>query len=79
MELATMPLRFRLKEILDKQNPPMSQTDLSRKSNVSMTTVNAIVLNKTKQVSFATLESLGAALGVDPREILDFSSDKKRR
>jgi DNA-binding Xre family transcriptional regulator len=46
-----------------------------------MTTINAMVNQKTKQVSLATLDALCGALDVEPGELLerDASKSKKRR
>jgi len=41
----------------------MSQSELSRRSGVSLVTVNAIANNRTKQVSLETLNNLCKALG----------------
>jgi DNA-binding Xre family transcriptional regulator len=73
-------VRFRLHEVLEeleRANRPMSQSELSRRSGVSMTTINAMVLNKTKQVSLATLDAICGALGVGPGDLLE--RDAKRR
>jgi DNA-binding Xre family transcriptional regulator len=37
----------------------------------AMTTINAMVLNKTKQVSLSTLDALCGTLGVRPGELLE--------
>lgn len=57
----------------------MSQSELSRRSGVSMTTINSIALNKTKQVSLATLDALCGALGVEPGELLEREGKRKRK
>lgn len=75
--IAVVPVRFRLNEVLKEQSPPMSQSQLSRLSGVSMTTINAMVLNKTKQVSLATLDAICGALHCEPGELLE--RDTKRR
>lgn len=78
---ALVPVRFRLDRVLrerEEQGAPMSQSELSRRSGVSLTTINAIVLNKTKQVSLATLDSLCGALGVEPGELLEREAKKRR-
>lgn len=77
-------VRFRLHEVLADATPPLSQSELSRRSGVSLTTINAMVLNKTKQVSLATLDSLCDALGdalqrrVEPGELLEREPEPKR-
>jgi len=72
-------VRFRLAEVLAGRNESMSQSELSRRSGVSMTTINAMALNKTKQVSLATLDALSAALGVAPGELLVRESTRRKR
>ncbi len=78
META-VTVRFRLAEVLAGRNESMSQSELSRRSGVSMTTINAMALNKTKQVSLATLDALSAALGVAPGELLVRESTRRKR
>lgn len=78
-DTATVPVRFRLAEELAKREEPMSQSELSRRSRVSMTTINAMVLNKTKQVSLATLDALCKALGVEPGDLLTTKPPTKRK
>lgn len=75
----TVPVLFRLGEILAEMEEPISQSELSRRSGVSMTTINAMVLNKTKQVSLATLDALSAALGVEPGELVEREPVRRRR
>ena len=71
---ATLPVQFRLDELLEKRKKDgqsITQTELSRKSGVSMTTINAIVLNKTTQVSLKTLDALCGVLKCEPGELLE--------
>lgn len=77
--IAVVPVRFRLHEVLAEREPAMSQSELSRRSGVSMTTINSIALNKTKQVSLATLDALCGALGVEPGELLEREGKRKRK
>jgi DNA-binding Xre family transcriptional regulator len=72
-----MPVRFRLQALLDAYDPPMSQSELARRSGVSLVTVNAIANNRTKQVSLETLDALSRALGVEPGELLESTSRKR--
>lgn len=72
--IATMPVRFRLGELLDERKEKgdtITQTDLSRKSGISMTTINAMVLNKTAQVRLKTLDALCRVLECEPGELLE--------
>jgi DNA-binding Xre family transcriptional regulator len=75
--IVAMAVRFRLAEVLAAREDRMSQSELSRRSGVSLTTINAMVLNKTKQVSLATLDALCGALGVEPGELLE--REKRRK
>ena len=72
-----MPVRFRLQSVLAEREVPMSQRELSRRSGVSLTTVNAMVLNKTAQVSLKTLDALCDVLGVEPGELLERDAPKR--
>jgi DNA-binding Xre family transcriptional regulator len=60
--LSLVTARFRLQEILDSRDPAVSQSELSRHSGVSLTTINRMANNLTAQVSLRTLDSLSAAL-----------------
>ena len=71
--------RFRLDAVLADLKEPMSQSELSRRSGISMTTINAMALNKTKQVSLATLDAISAALGVDPGSLIEREAPPARR
>lgn len=76
-----MAVRFRLDEILEdraRRGEPMSQSELSRRSGVSFTTINSIVGNRTAQVSLKTLDALCAALGVQPGELLEREAPRRR-
>ncbi len=72
-----MAVRFRLDKLLADQVPPLSQSEVARKSGVSLVTVNAISTNRTKQVSLRTLDKLCAGIGralgrkVEPGELLE--------
>lgn len=65
-----MAARFRLQELLDGASPPMSQSELARRSGVSQVTVNAIANNRTRQVQLETLDKIAAALGVNPGDLI---------
>jgi DNA-binding Xre family transcriptional regulator len=66
LQAPEMPVRFKLQELLDSQSPPMSQSELSRRSGISLVTINAIANNRTRQVSLETIDSISSALGVEP-------------
>ena len=76
---ASVTVRFRLSTLLTERADPLSQSELSRRSGVSMTTINAIALNKTKQVSLATLDALSAALEVAPGDLLEREARRGRK
>ena len=63
-----MPTVFDLAAILTRQ--AISQSELARRSGLSLRTVNRIYLNTTSQVSLATLDKLADALGVAPGRLL---------
>lgn len=48
----------------------MSQGELSRRSDLSMSTVNRIATNKTERVDLATLDKLCKTLGCEPGDLL---------
>lgn len=69
--------RFRLQQLLEHHQPPMSQTELAKRAGVSFATVNRLCTNATSQVSLATLDAIAAVLGVEPGELLE--REGKRR
>ncbi len=82
--LLLMPARFRLQELLDSRSPAVSQSELSRRSGVSLTTINRMANNLTAQVSLKTLDALSAVLSelleeqVNPGDLIERVPEKKR-
>lgn len=76
---ALMAVRFRLHEQLEQVKPPMTQAELSRLSGISANTINAIVNNKTGQVSLATLDALCRVLRCTPGDLLEYEPDIQAR
>jgi DNA-binding Xre family transcriptional regulator len=82
---ALVTSQFRLQAILDSSDPPVSQSELSRHSGVSLTTINRMVNNLTAQVSLRTLDSLSASLSellgrtVAPGDLIERIADKRGR
>lgn len=74
-----VPVRFRLQELLDSREPPMSQSELARRAKISFVTVNSIANNRTSQVSLNTLDALSKALGIEPGELLERAAEKRPR
>jgi DNA-binding Xre family transcriptional regulator len=76
--------RFRVQEILDSRDPAVTQSELSRHSGVSLTTINRMANNLTAQVSLRTLDSLSASLSeltgrrVEPGDLIERVPQKKR-
>ena len=70
-----MAVRFRLAAKLEEAS--MSQSELARRSGISLVTVNAMAKNRTTRVDLATLDALCAALDCEPGELLE--RDGKRR
>ncbi len=78
---AVMPVRFSLQALLAnraKRDKKISQSELSRRSAVSLTTINAMVLNKTAHVSRQTLDALCDVPDVEPGELLERQAPKGR-
>ena len=71
-----MSVRFRLSEVLEQHD--MSQTELSRRSGVSLVTVNAMKQNRTTRVDLETIDKICAALDVEPGELLEREGKKRR-
>ncbi|MDB4876473.1 MAG: Cro/C1-type DNA-binding domain [Gemmatimonadetes bacterium] len=77
--LPCMASRFRLKELLETHDPPISQSELARLSGVSFMTVNGIVNNRTKQVSLNTLDALSRPLGCKPGDLIERVPEETKR
>ena len=71
-----MAVRFGLMDLLVGK---MSQGELSRRSGVSMSTVNRIATNATTRVDLATLDKLSAVLGCEPGDLLERVKSSRRR
>jgi DNA-binding Xre family transcriptional regulator len=56
----------------------MSQSELARRSGVSLFTVNAIANNRTVQVKLVTLDRLARALSVEPADLIGRDRPKRR-
>ena len=72
-----MAVVFRLHELLKKAG--MSQGELSRRSDLSMSTVNRIATNKTERVALATLDKLSKTLGCEPGDLFAYESKQSKR
>ncbi len=87
-DLTCMTARFRLDAILETARAAggeeISQSELSRRSGVSFTTVNRMCQNHTEQVSLKTLDALSAALTeltgkvFEPGDLIERVPEKKR-
>ena len=73
-----MPTRFRLLEVLERSDPPISQRELARRAGVSPTTVNRMCANLTGQVSLRTLDALARVLDVEPGELLEREGKRRK-
>ena len=69
-------VRFRLRRLLAKAG--MSQGELSRRSGVSLSTVNRVATNNTTRVDLDTLDRLSEALGCEPGDLIRRKKSKKR-
>lgn len=72
-----MATRFRLREMLEAAG--MNQSELARKSGVSIVTINSIANNRTERVDLETVEGITKALGVEPGELFVRIADKRRK
>jgi putative transcriptional regulator len=77
MEATTgMPTRFRLQELLDGAG--ISQSELARRSGVSVVTINAMANQRTTRVDLSTLDAISRALGCEPGDLLERESKRTR-
>ena len=75
--ILSMAVRFRLADVLAERT--MTQSELSRRSGVSIVTVNGIANNRTTRVDLETLDKLCEVLEVEPGELLERETPKRRR
>lgn len=68
-------IRLRLKEVLGELQ--ISQAKVSRMTDVSMNTIQAIVHNPYHDVALSTLERLAKGLGVDVNKLYEVVPDSK--
>ena len=67
-----MGTRFRLQELLDAADSPVrSQSELARRSGVSLVTINAMANQRTTRVDLSTLDAISKALGCEPGDLLE--------
>ena len=57
-----MATSFRLREVLERAKPPISQSDIARESGLAFATINRICTNATEQVALETLDKILGAL-----------------
>lgn len=72
-----MPTHFRLLDILQKAG--VSQSELARRSGISLRTINRMCTNATAQVSLATLDALAEVLEVAPGDLIAKQATKAAR
>ena len=77
IRIAPVPVRFRLSELLEAAG--VNQSEVARRSGVSIVTINAIANNRTNQVRLDTLDKLSDALQCEPGELLEREPPKRRR
>lgn len=66
---------FNLSGLLERLG--ISQSELARQSGLSLRTINRLTLNRTAQVSLATLDKIATVLKVEPGELI--AREPKRR
>jgi DNA-binding Xre family transcriptional regulator len=69
-------IRLRLKEVLTEKN--ITQAKLSRLTDVSMNTIQAIYHNPFHDVALSTLERLAKGLKVDVSELYEVLPDEDK-
>lgn len=72
-----MAVIFRLSAVLESVG--MSQRELSRRSGVSLVTVNAIANNGTTRVDLSTIDKICEALECEPGELLERETRRPKR
>lgn len=72
-----MTTTFRLKEVMDAQNPVPSLRRVAMDSGLGYTTAHAIYHNHTKRVDLATLDALAKVLGCAPGDLIGQSRGKR--
>src|SRR5688572_17322487 len=72
-----MPVRFRLADAIAVAET--NQSELARRSGVSIVTINAIANNRTTQVQLKTLDRLSKELGCNPGDLIERVPDAPPR
>ena len=74
-----MAAQFCLADLLGRseEDGGMSQSELARRSGVSLVTINAIANGRTVQVKLDTLDKLARALKVEPGELIERVPEKR--
>lgn len=71
-----MAVQFRLREVIEAKDT--NQSELSRNSGVSFATINRMCTNATRQVSLDIIDSLCAALDVQPGDLFERTQPAKK-
>ena len=77
--MVAMAVRLRIADLLTEHE--MSQTELSRRSGISLVTINAMASGERppKQIQLASIDKLCAALDVEPGELFERTTKKGKR
>jgi putative transcriptional regulator len=77
--MVAMAVRLRIADILEDRE--MTQTELSRRSGISLVTINAMASGDRppKQIKLDSIDKLCAALEIDPGELFERTTTKKKR
>lgn len=70
MQEGTM-IRLKVKEVAEAKG--MSQSRLSRKSDVDLKTVREVLRDPYRSITTVTLDRLADALGVDARDLIEYT------
>jgi putative transcriptional regulator len=71
-----MAIRVRLRELLEKRG--MAQTEPQARSGLGYSTINALYLEKTERVEFATVEKICEALECGVGDLMEYVPERKR-
>jgi DNA-binding Xre family transcriptional regulator len=66
-------IRLRVKEVAEERG--VSQGKLARKADISVTSLRPILRDPQSNITLETLNKLANALGVDARDLIEYTPD----
>lgn len=71
-----MPIRFRVRELLEKNG--MTQTELQLRTGLAYSTISDLYHNKARRIDVGTLDALCTALACEVGDVLEYLPERQR-